>query len=382
MADQTVNQTAETSARPPANAAQQAKSLRMLALDTREAMFSIAKRISFKAGELIFPEGALTNEFYIIEEGHVVGFRAQSHDGGEGEWSVVRLGPGEILGEMSFLDGGPRQISVRADSDCTLLSFHPFDLLELDNGDHFYDNLRASISVAVVERMRISTEKQIATLKHQIEAIKTQQQFGQFFVYTVALMAIGMIVNNVIANQILKVDIYTAQFAWQYLAVLLVPSYIVVRLMKIPFRQLGLTTQGLRKSLTEGAAISAVIIALTVSVVVASRVVDSIPPIELKFDPVGSVAYLLHSFLQELIGRGLMQSSFQRFLMDEKGIRSVLLSGTLFGVFHIHFGLPAVGLTMLSCFVFGLFYLRHQNLAGVTLLHYAIGACAFITGIL
>jgi membrane protease YdiL (CAAX protease family) len=152
--------------------------------------------------------------------------------------------------------------------------------------------------------------------------------------------------------------------------------------MKIPFRQLGLTTQGLRKSLTEGAAISAVIIALTVAVVVASRVVDSIPPIELKFDPVGSVAYLLHSFLQELIGRGLMQSSFQRFLMDEKGIRSVLLSGTLFGVFHIHFGLPAVGLTMLSCFVFGFFYLRHQNLAGVTLLHYAIGACAFITGLL
>lgn len=51
-------------------------------------------------------------------------------------------------------------------------------------------------------------------------------------------------------------------------------------------------------------------------------------------------------------------------------------------MFYIHFVLMAVVLTILTSGVFGMFYLRHQNIVGVTLLHFTVGACAFSIGIL
>ena len=59
-----------------------------------------------------------------------------------------------------------------------------------------------------------------------------------------------------------------------------------------------------------------------------------------------------------------------------------MLNQKLFGMFHSHFVLLAVVLTILTSVVFGMFYLRHQNIVGVTLLHFAVGACAFSIGIL
>ncbi len=49
-----------------------------------------------------------------------------------------------------------------------MLRIHPFDLLELDNGDHYYDNLRASVGITVVQRLRVGTELHVATLQHQL----------------------------------------------------------------------------------------------------------------------------------------------------------------------------------------------------------------------
>ena len=63
-------------------------------------------------------------------------------------------------------------------------------------------------------------------------------------------------------------------------------------------------------------------------------------------------------------------------------MRTVILTSTMFGVFHIHFGLPAIIVTIASCIIFGLFYLRHQNIVGVTLLHFMLGACALSIGLL
>jgi membrane protease YdiL (CAAX protease family) len=51
-------------------------------------------------------------------------------------------------------------------------------------------------------------------------------------------------------------------------------------------------------------------------------------------------------------------------------------------LFHLHFGFAAVILTLVSSVVFGLFYLRNRNLAGVTLFHFIAGGCALWFGLL
>ena len=352
----------------------------MLAPDTRAAIGEVGERIAVEAGTVLFAEDDQSNELYIIEAGEVVSYQA----GGEGdsEWPVLHLGEGDIVGEMSFLDGGARQLTARAETDCTLLRVHPFDLLELEGGDHFYDNLRASVGITVVQRLRVGTELHVATLQHQLEQSRTQQQFGQFFLFIIALFSITMIANNVITTQILKIDIRTEQFAWQYLMVLLIPSFIVIRVMRIPLRDVGLTFDGIRKSLTEGAVLSLAVIALGAALVIGSRMIDAVPDLKVAVGWSAAPSYFLHSFLQEAVGHGFMQTSFQRFLNDRRGIKSVLVSSTMFGVFHIHFGLPAVLATIAGGVLFGLFYLRHRNIFGVVLLHFIAGCVAFSIGVL
>ena len=48
----------------------------------------------------------------------------------------------------------------------------------------------------------------------------------------------------------------------------------------------------------------------------------------------------------------------------------------MFGLFHIQYGVPAVVMVALSSLGFGLFCRRHENLAGVTLLHFTAGCVA------
>ena len=366
--------------RPAENQKRPTLTLKMLAPDTREVMYQVGQRVEVKAGTLLFTEDEQSNELYIIESGQITSYQAGGED--DAEWPVLELGEGDIVGEMSFLDGGVRQLNARAEVDCTLLRIHPFDLLEVEGGDHFYDNLRASVGIAVVQRLRVGTELHVATLQHQLELVRSQKQFGMFFLFTITLFSIAMVANNVISTQILKVDINTQLFAWQYLLVLLIPSLIVVWLMKIPMSQIGLTTKGLRKSLTEGTVLSLAAVALTAAIVIGSRMTDAIPDLRVSTNWSETPAYFLHSFLQEVVARGFMQSAVLRFLNDRRGVRTVILTSTMFGVFHIHFGLTAVIVTIVSCIIFGLFYLRHENIFGVTLLHFFLGACAFSVGML
>ncbi|SMF05039.1 CAAX protease self-immunity [Tistlia consotensis] len=350
-----------------------AGTFKMLSPETRQAMDSIAQRERFDAGRIIFDEGDHCNDLFIVEDGEVVCYRTGQAE--DEEWPILRVARGDIFGELTFLDGGPQHLTARAETDSAILKVSPFDLLELDDGDHYYDNLRASVGITVVERLRTGTEIHVAVLKRQLDLARMQQHFGRFFLYTLALFSIVMLVSNAIATRLLNVDIYTQSFAWQYLAILLLPTLVIIRMLRLSLHDMGLSSVGLRKSLTEGGALSLVAIGLT-----AAFIAFSGKPVVVHW--AGFPTYIAHSFLQEVVARGFMQTSFQRFLNDQKGLRSVFISSVLFGMFHVHFGLPAVGVVILSGFVFGAFYLRHQNIYGVTLLHIVLGSCAFTLGLL
>lgn len=329
---------------------------------------------------IIMREGERSDDLYLIESGEVDVFRQV---GGDGEEQVLAtLTAGKALGEMALLDGEARSASARTRSECRLVAVCPRDILAQPGGARALADIRGRLAVAVTKRMRTQTDKYVAAVEREMGAIKERQHFGQFFIYVLGLMTIGLVVNDVLAKQILKVNIFTPSFAWIYLMVILLPTSVVVWRMKIPLESLGLTRQGLKKSLLEGSVFSviAVVVAFAFAWVMGMlgiRLGTPVPP-----EWAGTSAYLVHSILQELIARGLLQSSFQRFLDDRTGVRSVVLASVLFGVFHIHFGLMAVVTTIFSGFLFGMVYLRHRNIAGVSLLHFFVGGAAFWAGLI
>lgn len=68
------------------------------------------------AGERLFEQGAPGASMLIVAEGTLV---ATVKGKGGAEREINRMGPGETVGEMAFLDPAPRSASVRATSSTT-----------------------------------------------------------------------------------------------------------------------------------------------------------------------------------------------------------------------------------------------------------------------
>ena len=79
---------------------------------------SLAQRRTFEAREIIVQQADPGGELFVIVEGHVKVISA----GVDGRDSALNImGPGDVFGEVSLLDGGPRSATVAALDPCTLL---------------------------------------------------------------------------------------------------------------------------------------------------------------------------------------------------------------------------------------------------------------------
>ena len=81
-------------------------------------------RRSVKKGEVIFEEGEIGQEAYVVAKGKVRIFRRI----GDNEETLGDLGTMEMFGEMSLVDHQPRMASAKALADCELTVISRDDL--------------------------------------------------------------------------------------------------------------------------------------------------------------------------------------------------------------------------------------------------------------
>jgi membrane protease YdiL (CAAX protease family) len=95
----------------------------------------------------------------------------------------------------------------------------------------------------------------------------------------------------------------------------------------------------------------------------------------------GSVTVIAYFFVapaQELIGRGFLQNSIERFLTGERRTSvAIVLTSVLFGVVHLHFTFGTGIITLISGLLFGAMFARQRTLLGVSVSHFILGALAF-----
>jgi Cyclic nucleotide-binding domain/FHA domain len=114
-----------------------------------------ALSVSFNAGEIIFREGDLGTEMYIINEGKVEILNRV----GEDDRVLAVLEKGDFFGEMSVLEDLPRAATARAVSDSRLLQI---------NGSTFDQMLQANPEIAVRMMRKLSRR-----LRETDELLKT-----------------------------------------------------------------------------------------------------------------------------------------------------------------------------------------------------------------
>jgi len=78
-------------------------------------------RQAYPKGKAVFHQGDLGQALYLVERGQVRLFR--THLGGQ-EKTLGYVGPGEVFGEMSLLDGCERSASAVAEEESQLLALH------------------------------------------------------------------------------------------------------------------------------------------------------------------------------------------------------------------------------------------------------------------
>ena len=110
------------------------------------ALETVADRASetrFADGDTVTREGEPGETFYIITDGRL---RVSKHG------TFVRdLGPGDFLGEIALVDGGPRTATVTADGPVEALVIRRADFLEMVEWDKA---VRLGILTALTERIR------------------------------------------------------------------------------------------------------------------------------------------------------------------------------------------------------------------------------------
>lgn len=99
--------------------------------------------VEFKAEELIFEEGDLGTEMYIVQEGKVAILKRFKGR----EQQLALLGQGDFFGEMSVLEDLPRTATARASTGCRLLEI---------NGSTFDQMLRKNPEIAVRMMRKLS----------------------------------------------------------------------------------------------------------------------------------------------------------------------------------------------------------------------------------
>ncbi len=90
-----------------------------------------AREKLFSPGQVILHEGSTGSRLYVVLDGMVEAVRSY-----EGEEVVLaRRGPGELLGEMALIEGGPRSATVRAVKPTRLVEISESDLRSAFAGD-------------------------------------------------------------------------------------------------------------------------------------------------------------------------------------------------------------------------------------------------------
>jgi len=96
-----------------------------------QALSSSMTTVKIRRGDVLFSEGDSGDRLYIVTEGKVKLGRT-SADGRENLLAI--LGPGQMFGELSLFDPGPRSATATAVTDCTMQSLNHDELGQWRDG--------------------------------------------------------------------------------------------------------------------------------------------------------------------------------------------------------------------------------------------------------
>lgn len=364
--------------------------LRELGPNSRAQLARIGRLVSLVRGQVLIEQGAPGDCFYFLLDGeieilvadHTAGFQHQT----------ARRGAGEPVGEMCLLDEAPRSATVRATCPTHALRISIDDFRDLAATDKSFLVVERQMVRTMVARMRELGERTAAALSAEVAEHKLRKGISNVLIATILVLCVFAFAMIPLRGMMERApaDFFVTTII---LLPLTVGVLLGLRRSEVPLAEFGLTMQGWKRSLGESLVISCgVIVGVTLIKLVLIQTVPAFADTPL-FDWYAEISrsgqtminpradwwialaiYVVEVPLQELLARGVLQSSLQRLLTFEaRRPMAIVLASVIFGTIHLYGPtLNALG-AMSSGLFFGWLYSRHETLLGVTVSHALIG---------
>jgi len=349
-----------------------------------EAIVSESELLTLKDEEYFINENETTDELYFIVSGTAKVVRNYKETGAS--ILIKTLGPGELIGELSFIDSFPRSTSVKAGQGLVLLKF-AFDRKIIEGDQGVYKGLLARLTKEITHKLRFTNENIVNNLSHELEVTAYRRRVGSYFFLLYTLLSVWILTYFIAAA--MESDTLRILSSWgALLGVLLGTLNHLIRSNRSS-SYFGFTLADWKKNVREAVLYS---FPLLVVMIIVKWLVESMSS-ELSGHPLFSVlskggrndgfwvagmslAYLVFIPFQEIFLRGIIQTSVKDLLGERIAFWHIVLPNIFFSVIFGYVSPPLA----LAAFIPGCFYgwLKHhqQSVVGPIAAHlFMVGGC-------
>ncbi len=335
----------------------------------------IAEKQNVESNIDLIKEGGESDDFFVILKGKAEVLKIEKSEQVTRQFKLAILSTGDVCGEIAFIDHLPRSTTVRTTEPSTILRITHAAIAKAPHGKEIHRKLIHNISKASIKRLREFNYQYMDSLQTTFNLVQRRRNFGTFLIVILATLSIVTITEYI--GRLLDYNIRNDWFTTLRVSLICIPSAYWIWKLGVPLKDFGISLKSWHMGVVEGSILGIILAAIAIYLEsIYSDVTFKSKFMEFTHKFKGGlwlIIYPILSYLQEFLVRGVVQSSAQRFLNDTRGWYAVFVTAIIFAGGHVFRGWQFVLLAFGASVVIGLFYLRHPNLIGVTVIHMIIG---------
>ena len=213
--------------------------------------------------------------------------------------------------------------------------------------------------------------------------ILRKKRYDASIVFTCVTACVCLYLLVLATIEFLQMDVPTKALTQVINAMVFIFGIVIYYNTKLTFDELGLKFKNITKTIVSSVAISLGVVMLLMAAkfvllqIVPDFFAPDVPFWNWNIGLYSWFSYIFTCIIQEFLARSLIYGSIKK-MFDGKNsiIAAILLSSLLFGAVHIAHGFMYMMAAMILLGVLGGVYEKHQNIWGVTLIHFVLGQAA------
>jgi hypothetical protein len=316
---------------------------------------------SFLSNEAIVEEGEQSTDVYSLLEGSAMILKWDENH--ESQVLVGTIKPGEMFGEMAFIDQSPRSASVKASKNTKVLKI---SVNEKSSLQECLGIIMTNIAKVNINRLRQSTQIISKNYEKSLDDMDSRINCGKILVYLYLFLGFSIYFWSSIFGQVVPF------VPW---IVTLFIAFVLIKAKNMNMSNFGVNLNNwLSNSIVSFIITGAGVLTFYIAYYLSEKAVDEtqVPPF-FHIAPVMDWPVIALACLAiELLARGFLQTLFQRFLNDERGYLATILNSLILFLLFLSVGFKISASVLLISLPLGFIYAQQKSILGVFIIHFLL----------